>query len=47
MKPNDLSNEKSTGLVAAYNMIPFNGKLNDISGNGLTGTITNATSTTE
>jgi hypothetical protein len=37
-KPTDLSNEP--GLVAAYNMIPSNGTLVDISGNGNNGTIT-------
>jgi len=41
--PSDLSNEE--GLVAAYNMIPSNGTLVDISGNGNTGTINGALST--
>ena len=42
-KPTDLSSED--GLVAAYNMIPQNGELVDISGNGNTGTISGALST--
>lgn len=42
-KPTDLSNE--AGLVAAYNMIPSNGELVDISGNGYTGVIEGPLST--
>lgn len=38
LKPTDLSNED--GLLAAYNMIPENGQVIDISGNGNEGTIT-------
>ena len=42
-KATDLSSE--VGLVAAYNFIPSNGKLIDISGNGNDGTISGALST--
>jgi len=41
----DFSVQELTGLVAAYNMIPSNGTLVDISGNGNDGTISGALST--
>jgi len=41
----NVSIQPLTGLVAAYNMIPSNGKLIDISGNGNDGTISGAIST--
>jgi hypothetical protein len=44
-KPTDLSNEP--GLVAAYNMIPSNGTLVDISGNGNNGTINGSISSVD
>lgn len=37
LKPTDLSNKN--GLVAAYNMVPNNGQVIDVSGNGNDGTI--------
>lgn len=44
-RPIDLSREKDTGLVAAYNMKAVNGVVHDISGNGYNGTVGGAINT--